>query len=114
MSTKLEVSKPNIEKFEPTGATDGKHHFFRCLSCKAPLADVWVTYPNPEIVWNFVAECPHCGGLSQKESIEGMFVIGKNEDSEEYTSVIGYDIDKDPITIKTQQVKKYEQKRSRR
>jgi hypothetical protein len=98
--------------FKPTGAQDGPHHLFRCSRCDAPLADVWVTYPDAAdssgnaLTWNMKAECDHCGGTSYERTVTGMFVVGETDESSKYSTVVGYDMS-DPIVIQTKKVKNY-------
>ena len=96
----------NPENFQPTGIIDGKHYFFECSNCKAPLVDIWVNYPN-DSVWNFIAECCHCGDKSYMQKVEGIFLIGGTEESQKYTAIDDFNIEDDPIIIKTKQVKPY-------
>lgn len=90
-----------------TGSVDGKHHFFKCSRCFAPLADIWVNYPDDDISWNFVAECCHCGDKSYQQTVKGSFSIGRTPESEQYTAIEDIDMDTDPIVIKTKKVKNY-------
>ncbi len=107
MSIKGYEQRPNKEDFESSGIVDGKHHLFRCSNCNAPLADLWVNFPSEEILWDFVAECCHCGDKSYKQTVHGSFFLGESEEVAEYTKVSDTDLDQDPIVIKTVQVKPY-------
>ena len=89
---------------------DEKHHFFRCSNCNAPLIDIWVQHPNFDMAWKFVVECPHCGDKSYEQDVQGSFIIGSTEESSEYTALDSFDIDNDPIIVKTKKVKQYERK----
>ncbi len=86
------------------GIVDGPHHFFSCSKCKAPLADIWVNHPDESMQWNFIAECPHCGDKSYKQTVYGSFFIGETVEIAKYTKVSDYDISTDPIIIKTVKV----------
>jgi hypothetical protein len=103
--------KETIKKTEVTGVVDGPHYEFDCSKCGAPLADLWVTAPDADITWNFVAECCHCGDRSYAKEVKGAFSAGSSERSAKYTIIEDYDYSSDPIVIKTHKVKQYEQER---
>lgn len=84
-----------------------KHHSFRCSSCDAPLADIEVTNPSEDVVWNIYAECCHCGDRSYTQTVHGWFAIGGTDETLSYTQMEDFDMDADPIVIKTVKVKDF-------
>ncbi len=96
----------------PSGMKEGKHHFFKCSACDAPLADLMVNY-DIDTEWNIVVECPHCGDKSYEQTVKGNFLVGGSEDSSKYTAISEYDMSSDPMVIKTVKVANYVQKKSR-
>jgi hypothetical protein len=81
-----------------------RHHIFNCSRCEAPLADIWITKDVPELAYDFVAKCCHCGNKSYQQTVRGLFVVGQSEEGEKYTVVDGFDMDQDPCVIQTQRV----------
>jgi hypothetical protein len=103
-ATKVSIEDKIIES---TGMVEGKHHTFSCSKCRAPLADVMVNYPDVDVEWNITAKCGHCGDKSYQQKVYGMFLIGRNEETEKYSRVCDVIDNGNSIVIETIKVKEF-------
>jgi hypothetical protein len=88
---------------------DGKHTILTCSNCRKPLADIWVTRPDPDFRWKVKAACCFCGDSSFEREVVGRFHYSgyglPNEDDEEdsrmATVVTRPEWDGDRVTLYT-------------
>ena len=85
-----------------------KTFHFECYVCGAPLADIEVTHPDPDITWNLRAACGHCpDGQSYTQTVNGLFSIVSDDKTRVYSEISDFDMESDPVVIKTVKVETY-------
>lgn len=72
------------QKQRASDIVDDSRVAVNCSSCRAPLAEAWVTRPDFPMVTTLTADCPHCGDKSFEVSVKGEFYLGNTE----YTNMV--------------------------
>ena len=66
-----ELEMDLVEKeSKPCDVVDGKHTYFYCSNCNAPLLDIWHLQPTDQTIWKVRADCPFCDDHSFVKDID--------------------------------------------